>query len=88
MGDIGKKIKIIEKFLKLKRYDFVCDYFVDTDEDNEIDVMLHISDEVLYQEERAVLLVRRIKDHVKNDIKTYLGFDVWVGNIVKECYGK
>lgn len=88
MEDIGKKIKIIEKFLKLRRYDFVCDYFVDTDEDNEIDVMLHISDEVLYQEERAVLLVRRIKDHVKNDIKTYLGFDVWVGNIVKKCYGK
>jgi uncharacterized protein YbbC (DUF1343 family) len=86
MEDNRKWVKIIEKFLKFKKYDFVCGYFIDV-VDDEIGVVVHISDEVLYQKaERDILIVKRIKDQVKKDVKTYIGIDVFVGNNIIKCF--
>lgn len=86
MDDI--KVKMVKLFLDQNKYDFLCDYFIDTDEET-IYIHLYLNSDLftlgLEDEERIPTKVRKIKNTVKKDINNYLGIDVLVGSTIKDC---
>jgi hypothetical protein len=79
------KVKMIKLFIDRANYGFLCDYFIDVDEDT-IYVHLHLNSKAFRMNDTRLLSkVREIKNKVKNDINSYLGIEVLVGNTIIDC---
>ena len=82
-----KTIKILESFLSDKEVDGVCGYMVDPDDSNDsiqVIVILDI-DYIQKANTKPGFVAKMIREGVKQEIKKWLGLDVYVGSIAKKC---
>jgi len=87
MNKHEKTIKMLESFLSNKEVDGVCGYMVDPDDSNEsiqVIVMLDI-DYIQEANTKPGFVARMIREGVRQEIKKWLGLDVYVGSIAKKC---
>lgn len=82
-----KTIKLLEAFLSNKEVDGVCGYTVvpDDGEDTiQVIVVLDI-DYIKKANTKPGFVARMIREGVKQEIKKWIGLDVYVGSTAKEC---
>ena len=82
-----KTIKLLEAFLSDKEVDGVCGYMVvpDDGEDSiQVVVVLDI-DYIKKANTKPGFVARMIREGVKQEIKKWIGLDVYVGSTAKQC---
>lgn len=87
MDSREKTIKLLEAFLSNKEVDGVCGYTVvpDDGEDTiQVIVVLDI-DYIKKANTKPGFVARMIREGVKQEIKKWIGLDVYVGSTAKEC---
>ena len=87
MDSREKTIKLLEAFLSNKEVDGVCGYSVipDDGEDTiQVIVVLDI-DYIKESNTKPGFVARMIREGVKQEIKKWLGLDVYVGSTAKKC---
>ena len=87
MDSREKTIKLLEAFLSDKEVDGVCGYMVvpDDGEDSiQVVVVLDI-DYIKKANTKPGFIARMIREGVKQEIKKWIGLDVYVGSTAKEC---
>jgi hypothetical protein len=83
-----KTIKLLESFLSDKEVDGVCGYMVDPDGEGPIQVIVILDiDYIQAANTKPGFIARMIKEGVRQEIKKWLGLDVYVGSIAKKCDG-
>jgi len=81
-----KTIKLLESFLSDKEVDGVCGYMVDSDDENSIQVIVILDiDYIQEANTKPGFVARMIREGVRQEIKKWLGLDVYVGSIAKKC---
>jgi hypothetical protein len=84
-----KTIKLLESFLSDKEVDGVCGYMVDSDDKNSIQVIVILDiDYIQEANTKPGFVARMIREGVRQEIKKWLGLDVYVGSIAKKCDDK
>lgn len=73
---MDNKVKLVDKFLSKTKYEKVCSYWIDIEDETDIVVYLVISNNITKYSE-----AEKIRDNVANDIKKWLDIDVYVGSI-------
>ena len=87
MDSREKTIKLLEAFLSDKEVDGVCGYMVvpDDGEDSiQVVVVLDI-DYIKKANTKPGFVARMIREGVKQEIKKWIGLDVYVGSTAKKC---
>ena len=87
MDSREKTIKLLEAFLSDKEVDGVCGYMVvpDDGEDSiQVVVVLDI-DYIKKANTKPGFVARMIREGVKQEIKKWIGLDVYVGSTAKQC---
>ena len=85
-----KTIKLLESFLSDKEVDGVCGYTVISDDDEDSIQVIVILDIDYIQEANTKpgFVARMIREGVKQEIKKWLGLNVYVGSTAKKCDDK
>lgn len=84
----NKELKLLYKFLSSISIEGVCGFWIDEEKDeNDMHWVYLIVDKNWLDEypTKPEFVVRRIRNGVKEEIKKFLGIDVKVGSILKEC---
>jgi len=82
-----KTIKLLESFLSDKEVDGVCGYMVIPDDSNDsiqVIVILDI-DYIKQANTKPGFVAKMIREGVRQEIKKWLGLDVYVGSTSKKC---
>ena len=83
-----KTIKLLESFLSDKEVDGVCGYMVDPDGEGPIQVIVILDiDYIQAANTKPGFVAKMIRGGVKQEIKKWLGLDVYVGSMSKKCDG-
>jgi len=83
-----KTIKLLESFLSEKEVDGVCGYMVDPDGEGPIQVIVILDiDYIQAANTKPGFVAKMIRGGVKQEIKKWLGLDVYVGSMSKKCDG-
>lgn len=81
--------KILKLFLETYEVDGVCGFFIDDEENSEDDrlaVYMIIDENWLKQTQTKPGFVgKRMRDGIQEEIKKWLGIDVYVGSTVRKC---
>ena len=87
MDSREKTIKLLEAFLSDKEVDGVCGYTVVSD-DGEDSIQVIVVLDIDYIKEantKPGFIARMIREGVKQEIKKWIGLDVYVGSTAKKC---
>jgi len=86
MNKNEKTIKLLESFLSDKEVDGVCGYMVDSEDKDSIQVIVILDiDYIQEANTKPGFVARMIREGVRQEIKKWLGLDVYVGSISKKC---
>jgi hypothetical protein len=89
MENREKNIRLLKLFLSEKVVEGVCDYFIDADGEGPIQVIVVLDiDYIKDSNTEPGFIARRIREGVKQEIKKWMGFDVYVGSTSKKCEDK
>jgi hypothetical protein len=81
-----KTVKLLESFLSDKEVDGVCGYMVDPDGEGPIQVIVVLDiDYIQEANTKPGFIAKMIREGVKQEIKKWLGLDVYVGSTAKKC---
>jgi hypothetical protein len=81
-----KTVKLLESFLSDKEVDGVCGYMVDPDGEGPIQVIVVLDiDYIQEANTKPGFIARMIREGVKQEIKKWIGVDVYVGSTAKKC---
>lgn len=83
-----RKVDIIERFFDKIEIDGVCSFFVDKDDEDNIQIILVIDRDYLDDQQNLEnsVIINNIKLNIYEKLRNYLGFTgIYVGNIVKRC---
>jgi len=81
-----KTVKLLESFLSDKEVDGVCGYIVDPDGEGQIQVIVVLDiDYIQEANTKPGFIARMIREGVKQEIKKWIGIDVYVGSTAKKC---
>ena len=81
-----KTVKLLESFLSDKEVDGVCGYMVDPDGEGPIQVIVVLDiDYIQEANTKPGFIARMIREGVKQEIKKWIGLDVYVGSTAKKC---
>ena len=81
-----KTVKLLESFLSDKEVDGVCGYMVDPDGEGPIQVIVVLDiDYIQEANTKPGFIARMIREGVKQEIKKWIGIDVYVGSTSKKC---
>lgn len=76
-----KTVNLLESFLSTKEVDGICSYIVDPDGEGPIQVIVVIDiDYIQEANTKPGFIARMLREGVKQEIKKWLGFDVYVGS--------
>lgn len=86
MENREKTVKLLESFLSDKEVDGVCSYMVDPDGEGPIQVIVVLDiDYIQEANTKPGFIAKMIREGVKQEIKKWLGIDVYVGSTAKKC---
>jgi len=86
MDSREKTIKLLEAFLSNKEVDGVCGYIVDPDGEDSIQVIVVLDiDYIKKANTKPGFVAKMIREGVKQEIKKWIGLDVYVGSTAKKC---
>ena len=86
MKNREKTVKLLESFLSDKEVDGVCGYMVDPDGEGSIQVIVVLDiDYINEANTKPGFIAKMIREGVKQEIKKWIGLDVYVGSIAKKC---
>ena len=86
MENREKTVKLLESFLSDKEVDGVCGYMVDPDGEGPIQVIVVLDiDYIQEANTKPGFIARMIREGVKQEIKKWIGVDVYVGSTAKKC---
>ena len=86
MDSREKTIKLLEAFLSDKEVDGVCGYIVDPDGEDSIQVIVVLDiDYIKEANTKPGFVAKMIRAGVKQEIKKWIGLDVYVGSTAKKC---
>jgi hypothetical protein len=86
MENREKTVKLLESFLSDKKVDGVCGYMVDPDGEGPIQVIVVLDiDYIQEANTKPGFIAKMIREGVKQEIKKWLGIDVYVGSTAKKC---
>jgi hypothetical protein len=86
MDSRDKTIKLLEAFLSDKEVDGVCGYIVDPDGEGQIQVIVVLDiDYIKEANTKPGFVAKMIREGVKQEIKKWIGLDVYVGSTAKKC---
>lgn len=89
MENREKTVKLLESFLSDKEVDGVCGYMVDPDGEGPIQVIVVLDiDYIQEANTKPGFIAKMIREGVKQEIKKWLGLDVYVGSTAKKCENK
>jgi len=89
MKNREKTVKLLESFLSNKEVDGVCGYMVDPDGEGPIQVIVVLDiDYIQEANTKPGFIAKMIREGVKQEIKKWIGFDVYVGSTAKKCENK
>jgi hypothetical protein len=81
-----KTVKLLESFLSDKEVDGVCGYMVDPDGEGPIQVIVVLDiDYIKEANTKPGFVAKMIREGVKQEIKKWIGVDVYVGSTAKKC---
>jgi|688.fasta_scaffold97483_6 hypothetical protein len=81
-----KTVKLLESFLSDKEVDGVCGYIVDPDGEGPIQVIVVLDiDYIKEANTKPGFVAKMIREGVKQEIKKWIGVDVYVGSTAKKC---
>lgn len=83
-----KTISLLEAFLSDKVVDGICGYIVDPDIDEHSNYMVYVILDIDYINQantKPGFAAKMIRNGVKQEIKKWLGIDVYVGSTTKKC---
>jgi hypothetical protein len=86
MKNREKTVKLLESFLSDKEVDGVCGYMVDPDGEGPIQVIVVLDiDYIQEANTKPGFIAKMIREGVKQEIKKWIGLDVYVGSTAKKC---
>jgi len=86
MENREKTVKLLESFLSDKEVDGVCGYIVDPDGEGQIQVIVVIDiDYIQEANTKPGFIAKMMREGVKQEIKKWLGLDIYVGSTAKKC---
>ena len=86
MDSREKTIKLLEAFLSDKEVDGVCGYIVDPDGEDSIQVIVVLDiDYIKEANTKPGFVAKMIREGVKQEIKKWIGIDVYIGSTAKKC---
>jgi hypothetical protein len=86
MKNREKTVKLLESFLSDKEVDGVCGYMVDPDGEGPIQVIVVLDiDYIKEANTKPGFVAKMIREGVKQEIKKWIGLDVYVGSTAKKC---
>jgi hypothetical protein len=86
MDSRKKTIKLLESFLSDKEVDGVCGYIVDPDGEGQIQVIVVLDiDYIKEANTKPGFVAKMIREGVKQEIKKWIGLDVYVGSTARKC---
>jgi len=86
MDSRKKTIKLLESFLSDKEVDGVCGYIVDPDGEGPIQVIVVLDiDYIKEANTKPGFVAKMIREGVKQEIKKWIGLDVYVGSTARKC---
>jgi hypothetical protein len=86
MDSREKTIKLLETFLSDKEVDGVCGYIVDPDGEDSIQVIVVLDiDYIKEANTKPGFVAKMIREGVKQEIKKWIGLNVYVGSTAKKC---
>ena len=86
MKNTENTVKMLESFLSTKEVEGVCGYIVDPVPGDKIQVIVVLDiDYVHGANTKPGFVARMIREGVKQEIKKWIGLDVYVGSIAKKC---
>ena len=89
MENREKTVNLLESFLSDKQVDGVCGYIVDPDGEGPIQVIVVLDiDYIQEANTKPGFIARMIREGVKQEIKKWIGLDVYVGSTAKKCENK
>ena len=81
-----KTVNLLESFLSTKEVDGICGYIVDPDGEGPIQVIVVIDiDYIQEANTKPGFITQMIRQGVKQEIKKWIGLDVYVGSTAKKC---
>jgi hypothetical protein len=81
-----KTIKLLESFLSDKEVEGICGYMIDPDGEGPIQVIVVLDiDYIKEANTKPGFIAKMIREGVKQEIKKWLGLDVYVGSTAKKC---
>ena len=81
-----KTVNLLESFLSTKEVDGICGYIVDPDGEGPIQVIVVIDiDYIQEANTKPGFIARMLRQGVKQEIKKWIGFDVYVGSTARKC---
>jgi hypothetical protein len=86
MSNRKKTIKLLETFLSTKDVEGICGYIVDPDGEGLVQVIVVLDiDYIKDSNTKPGFVAKMIREGVKQEIKKWLGVDVYVGSTSKKC---
>ena len=86
MENREKTVNLLESFLSDKQVDGVCGYMVDPDGEGPIQVIVVLDiDYIQEANTKPGFIAKMIREGVKQEIKKWIGLDVYVGSTSKKC---
>ena len=86
MENREKTVNLLESFLSDKQVDGVCSYMVDPDGEGPIQVIVVLDiDYIQEANTKPGFIAKMIREGVKQEIKKWIGLDVYVGSTSKKC---
>ena len=86
MKNREKTVKLLESFLSDKQVDGVCGYMVDPDGEGPIQVIVVLDiDYIKDANTKPGFVAKMIREGIKQEIKKWIGLDVYVGSTAKKC---
>lgn len=86
MENREKTVKLLESFLSDKEVAGVCGYIVDPDGEGSIQVIVILDiDYIQEANTKPGFIAKMIREGVKQEIKKWLGLDIYVGSTAKKC---
>jgi len=86
MDSREKTVRLLEAFLSDKEVDGVCGYIVDPDGEDSIQVIVVLDiDYIKKANTKPGFVAKMIREGVKQEIKKWIGLDVYVGSTAKKC---
>lgn len=81
-----KTVMLLKSFLSTKEVEGICGYFVDSDGEGPVKVIVILDiDFIKNANTKPEFVARMLRNGVKNEIQKWLGIDVYVGSTAKEC---